>query len=255
MTSLKSPSELTTMREAGRVVARVLEAVAAAAKPGVRLVELDALADDLMRSLGARSSFKGYRPSWAPSPYPGVLCLSVNDQIVHGIPNGRALRAGDLLSIDFGASVDGYHGDAAITVPIGRVDAASERLSEATARALEAGIAAARPGNRLGDIGHAVEMVADEYGYGIPDGLGGHGVGRAMHEGPSVPNTGQPGRGMVLREGLVIAIEPQFTLGGRDDYRTGPDGWTVVTTDGSRAAHFEHTIAITAASPAILTAP
>ena len=255
MVALKSPAELATMRKAGRVVARVLEAVRAAAKPGVTLAELDALAAELMTSLGATSSFRGYHPRWAPSPYPGVLCLSVNEAIVHGIPNGRVLRAGDLLSVDFGAQVDGYHGDAAITVPIGEIDAATRRLSDATAEALAAGIKAARVGNRLGDVCHAVEVVGRAHGYGIPDGLGGHGVGRAMHEEPSVPNTGRPGRGMKLRAGLVLAIEPMFSAGGRDDYAVLDDGWTVATTDGSRAAHFEHTIAITAAGPEILTAP
>ena len=253
MVAFKSRSELATMREAGRVVARTLAAVSAAAKPGVKLAELDALAAEQIAALGAKPSFLGYQPSWAPRPYPGVLCLSVNDAIVHGLPNGRALRSGDLLSIDCGAHVDGYHGDAAITVLIGEVDAAGRRLSEATARALEAGIAAARVGNRIGDIAHAVEAVGRALKYGIPDGLGGHGVGRAMHEAPSVPNTGQAGRGMPLREGLVLAIEPMFSEGGHDDYRVRPDGWTVATTDGSRAAHFEHTIAITADGPVVLT--
>ena len=254
MVALKSPAELAIMRKAGRVVARVLEAVRAAAKPGVTLAELDALASELMTSLGATSSFRGYHPRWAPKPYPGVLCLSVNEVIVHGIPNGRVLREGDLLSVDFGAQVNGYHGDAAITVPIGEIDSATQRLSDATAEALAAGIKAAKVGNRLGDVCHAVEVVGRAHGYGIPDGLGGHGVGRAMHEEPSVPNTGRPGRGMKLRAGLVLAIEPMFSAGGRDDYGVLDDGWTVATTDGSRAAHFEHTIAITVNGPEILTA-
>ena len=255
MVSFKSKSELATMREAGRVVARTLAAVAAAAKPGIRLAELDELAAGLIATLGATPSFLGYHPRWAPIPYPGVLCLSVNDVIVHGIPNRRVLRAGDLLSVDCGAHVDGYHGDAAITVAIGEVDAAGQRLSEATERALQAGIAAARVGNRLGDVGHAVEAVARAGGYGSPDGLGGHGVGRAMHEEPSVPNTGRAGRGMPLREGLVLAIEPMLIEGGLDEQHVRPDGWTIATTDGSRAAHFEHTIAIGPDGPTILTLP
>jgi len=254
MFQLKTASEVAVMREAGRVVARVLAAVEAAVAPGVRLSELDALAAELIAQHGAMPSFLGYHPEWAPSPYPGVLCLSVNDVIVHGIPSRKPLRAGDLLSVDCGAYLNGYHGDAAITVGVGEIDARGRLLMDATARALAAGIASARVGGRLGDVSHAVEQVARAGGYGIPDGLGGHGVGRAMHEEPSVENTGQAGRGMALREGLVIAIEPMLTEGGRDDYLTQPDGWTVVTTDRSRAAHFEHTIAIEAAGPRILTA-
>jgi methionyl aminopeptidase len=243
------------MREAGRFVARVLAAVAAEARPGVRLIDLDALAADMIAEAGARSSFLGYRPSWAPTPYPGVLCLSLNDEIVHGIPDKRALSDGDLLSIDFGAYVDGYCGDSALTVAIGSVDEAGQRLSAATSAALDAGIAAAQPGARIGDIAHAIETVARHSRYGQPPGIGGHGVGTAMHEDPSVPNSGRPGRGMVLAEGLTIAIEPMLIEGGRDRCRTGADGWTVLTTDGSRAAHFEHTIAITADGPLVLTAP
>src|SRR5439155_9788899 len=242
------------MREAGHVVARTLAAVAGAVRPGVRLRDLDALAADTIAAQGAKPSFLGYHPSWTPTPYPGVLCLSVNDAIVHGIPDGRALREGDLLSIDCGASVDGYHGDAAITVPVGAVDEAGLRLADAAVRALAAGIAAARPGARLGDVSHAVEAVCRAGGYGIPDGLGGHGVGTAMHEDPSVPNAGRPHRGLPLREGLVIAIEPMLTEGGRSSHRTLADGWTVVTSDGSRASHAEHTIALTADGPLVLTA-
>jgi methionyl aminopeptidase len=198
-------------------------------------------------------SFLGYHPSWAPTPYPGVLCLSVDDAVVHGIPDRRALAEGDLLSVDCGAHVDGYHGDAALTVAIGTPDAAGERLMAATADALAAAIAAAQPGSRIGDVSHAVESVARGRGYGLPRNLGGHGIGTAMHEDPSVPNAGRPGRGVPLREGLVIAIEPMLLESGRDACRTRPDGWTVVTADGSRAAHFEHTVAITADGPVILT--
>ncbi len=252
---LKSPAEIATMREAGRVVARTLAAVAAAALAGTRLADLDRLAADLIASLGAKPSFLGYHPSWAPVSYPGVVCLSVNDAIVHGIPTSRALRAGDLLSIDCGAIVDGLHGDAAVTVFVGEPDPAGRRLVEATDAALAAGIAAARPGARIGDISAAVEQVARAGRYGLPPGLGGHGIGTSMHEDPHVPNTGRAGRGLTLREGLVLAIEPMLIEGGRDRARTLPDGWTVVTTDASRAAHAEHTIAITAAGPEILTLP
>jgi methionyl aminopeptidase len=253
MVVFKSPAELATMREAGRVVARTLDAAAAAARPGVRLADLDQLAAEMIAASGAKPSFLGYLPAWAPTPYPGVLCLSVNDAIVHGIPDRRVLREGDLLSIDCGASIDGYHGDAAVTVEIGAVAPAARQLSVDTRRALDAGIAAAVPGARMGDIAAAIEAIGRAARYGIPDGLGGHGIGTAMHEDPSVPNTGRPGRGMVLREGLALAIEPMFTLGGRSHHRTRSDGWTIATSDGSLAAHWEHSIAITSSGPQLLT--
>ena len=250
---LKSDGEIAAMRAAGAIVARALRLVTQAAKPGVTLLELDALAAETIASAGALPSFLGYHPSWAPTPYPGVLCLSVNEAVVHGIPDHRALVEGDLLSVDCGAHLDGYHGDAAVTVAIGAVDPAAEKLSATTADALAAGIAAAGPGGRIGDISHAVEAVARGAGYGLPNRLGGHGIGTAMHEDPSVPNSGRPGRGLPLREGLVIAIEPMLLESGRDACRTLPDGWTVVTADGSRAAHFEHTVAVTGGGPVILT--
>jgi len=181
--------------------------------------------------------------------------VPVNDAIVHAIPDRRPLVDGDLLSVDLAVHIDGYHADAAVTVAVGTVDEAGQRLSGTASRALAAGIAVARPGARIGDISHAVETVARAGGYGMPDGVGGHGVGTAMHEAPDVPNAGRPGRGMVLREGLVIAIEPMLIEGGTDDYRLGRDGWTLLTADGSRAAHVEHTIAVTADGPIVLTAP
>jgi methionyl aminopeptidase len=254
MVVLRSADEIAMMREAGRVVARALAAAAAAARPGVRLIDLDEVAAGVIAEAGAKSSFLGYHPSWAPMPYPAVLCLSVNDAVVHGIPDHRRLVEGDLLSIDCGAHLDGYHGDAAVTVAIGDIDDAARRLADTTDRALAAGIAAVRPGGRIGDISHAIESVARDAGYGLPDGLGGHGIGTAMHEDPSVPNTGRPGRGHPLREGLVIAIEPMLIESGDRDCWTGDDGWTVLTTDGSRAAHAEHTIAVTADGPVVLTA-
>jgi methionyl aminopeptidase len=253
MVVFKSPAEIAVMREAGRVVAHTLEVVAAAARPGALPIELDALAADTIAASGAKPSFLGYHPRWAPTPYPAVVCLSVNEAIVHGLPDRRPLRHGDLLSIDCGAYVDGYHGDAAVTVPIGTVAAPVQQLMEETHRALDIAIAAAQPGARMGDISAAIEAVGREHGYGNPVGLGGHGVGTSMHEEPSVPNVGRPGRGMILREGLVIAIEPMFTAGGRHNHRTRPDGWTVITVDGSWAAHAEHTVAITAAGPQVLT--
>lgn len=258
MIELRSPAEIQAMREAGRVVATTLRAVAEAARPGVRLIELDNLAATVIAEAGAKPSFLGYHPSWAPMPYPGVVCLSVNDAIVHGIPDGRVLREGDLLSIDCGAHIDGYHGDSAITIGVGGVgaiDEAAQRLSDTTRRALEAGIAAMVVGGRLGDISHAIETVARNAGYGLPDGFGGHGIGTAMHADPHVANTGRPGRGVPLREGLVLAIEPMLIESGKDRHRTAPDGWTVLTRDGSRAAHWEHSVAITAEGPVILTLP
>jgi len=253
MVELKSAAEIAVMREAGRVVAQTLAAVADAAAAGVRLSELDDLAAEVIARAGAKPSFLGYQPDWAPAPFPAVLCLSVNDAIVHGIPGMTRLKDGDLLSIDCGASIDGYHGDAALTIAIGQIDDAARRLSDTTRAALAAGIAQATVGARIGDISHAIETVARDAGYGLPGGLGGHGIGSAMHQDPGVPNTGRPGRGLVMREGLVLAIEPMLTEGGGDRCRVDTDGWTLLTTDGKRAAHFEHSVAITRDGPVILT--
>jgi len=237
------------------VVALTLQAVADVVEPGVSLAELDAVAARSIKELGARPSFLGYQPSWAPSPYPGTVCLSVNDVVVHGVPTGRVLKAGDLLSIDCGAIVGGYHGDAAISVGVGGVDPAGQRLMDVTKGCLEAAIQAARVGGRMGDIAHAVESMARGAGYGVLDGAGGHGIGTAMHEPPAVPNVGRAGRGMRLREGLTIAIEPMIHEGGEDETRLLADGWSMATADGSRAAHFEHSVAITADGPVVLTLP
>jgi methionyl aminopeptidase len=249
---VKNQAELDRMREAGRVVGATLKRVADAVEPGISLNELDAIGAACIREHGARPSFLGYHPRFAPTPYPATLCLSVNDVVVHGIPDERVLRDGDILSIDCGAEVGGYHGDAAVTVPVGQVDDAAERLMKITNEALRAAIRAAVPHARIGDVSHAVEVTARPYG--LLEGCGGHGIGTAMHEEPHVPNTGRPGRGMRLREGLVIAIEPMLIEGGGDAGRTLADGWSIATADGSRAAHFEHTIAVTADGPQILTA-
>jgi methionyl aminopeptidase len=249
MVTLKSPAELERMREAGHVVGVTLRRVADAVEPGVSLAELDAIGAACIREHGARSSFLGYLPRFADTPYPATLCLSVNDVVVHGIPDGRILKTGDIVSIDCGAEVGGYHGDAAVTVPVSRSD---DDLIRTARAALAAGIAAAVPGGRMGDISHAVETAARPYG--LLEGYGGHGVGTAMHEDPPVPNTGRPGRGMRLREGLVIAIEPMLIEGGTDKGRILADGWSIATADGSRAAHFEHTVAITRDGPLVLTA-
>ncbi|MDX3540877.1 type I methionyl aminopeptidase [Streptomyces sp. MB09-01] len=255
MVELKTDREIDEMRAAGRVVARALAAVREAARVGVSLLDLDRVARGVLREAGATSPFLGYRPQFAPVPFPGVVCASVNDAIVHGIPDGYRLRDGDLVSMDCGAKLGGWVGDAAVSFTVGRARPADLRLIETSEAALAAGIAAAVPGNRIGDIAHAVGTVCRAAGYGVPDGFGGHGVGRSMHEDPGVPNEGPPGRGMKLRPGVVLAIEPMLIAGGTDDYRCDGDGWTLRTVDGSRAAHSEHTVAITAAGPRILTAP
>lgn len=255
MIELKTSGELDAMRHAGRVVADALAAIRAHAGVGVRLHELDEVAAEVIAKAGARPSFLNYHPSFAPSPYPAVICASVNDAVVHGIPGRRRLADGDLLSIDCGAHLDGWCGDAAVSFVVGRADPADVTLIGTTEQALQAGIAAARPGQRLGDVSHAIGTVGRTAGYGLLARHGGHGVGRAMHEAPHVPNEGRPGRGLQLRPGLVIALEPMLLAGGRDTYRTDPDGWTVRTSDGSRAAHVEHTVAVTDDGPCVLTLP
>ncbi|WP_129842156.1 type I methionyl aminopeptidase [Streptomyces sp. RFCAC02] len=255
MVEIKTPAGVDAMREAGRVVGQALAAVRAAADVGVSLRELDGAARAVLDEAGATSPFLGYRPSFAPTPFPAVICTSVNDAVVHGIPTDYRLRDGDLIGVDCGAELDGWAGDAAVTFTVGTPREDDAALLEATRRALDAGIAAAVPGNRIGDISHAIGRVADEGGYGVLPDYGGHGIGRRMHEDPSVPNRGRPGRGYPLRPGLVLAIEPMFLAGGLDAYATAPDGWTLRTTDGSRAAHMEHTVAITEDGPRVLTLP
>ncbi|MEU5218265.1 type I methionyl aminopeptidase [Streptomyces sp. NPDC020807] len=254
MVEIKTNENLAAMREAGRVVARALAAVREKAAPGVALTELDRVAREVLAEAGAGSPFLGYRPEWAPVPFPAVVCLSVNDAIVHGVPGDTRLADGDLLSVDCGATLDGWVGDSAISFTVGRARPEDTRLVAAAEEALEAGIAAAVVGNRIGDIAHAIGRVCRRAGYGIPDGFGGHGVGRSMHEDPGVPNEGRPGRGMRLRHGMVLAIEPMLIGGGTDDHFTAGDGWTVRTVDGSRASHAEHTVAITDDGPRVLTA-
>ncbi|MCH0540256.1 type I methionyl aminopeptidase [Streptomyces sp. MUM 203J] len=254
MVELKTDASLDAMREAGRVVARALTAAREAARVGVSLLELDRVAREVLREAGAGSPFLGYRPEFAPVPFPGVLCASVNDAIVHGIPTRYRLRDGDLVSLDFGARLDGWVGDSAISFTVGRPRPEDVRLAETAGEALDAGIAAAVVGNRVGDIAHAIGTVCRAAGYGIPEGFGGHGVGRRMHEDPEVPNEGRPGRGMRLRHGMVLAIEPMLIGGGSDGFHVDRDGWTLRTDDGSRAAHAEHTVAVTDAGPRVLTA-
>ncbi|WP_326700837.1 type I methionyl aminopeptidase [Streptomyces sp. NBC_01754] len=253
MVQLKTDTSIEAMREAGRVVAQILTAAREAAAVGVSLRELDAVAREVLRTAGATSPFLDYRPHFAPTPFPAVICASVNDAIVHGIPDDHRLRDGDLVSIDAGALLNGWAGDSAVSFTVGRASPDDTRLIDTAFAALDAGIAAAVVGNRIGDIAHAIGTVCRGAGYGIMEGYGGHGIGRRMHEDPSVPNEGRPGRGMPLRHGMVLAVEPMLIGGGGDDFRTDPDGWTLRTTDGSRAAHAEHTVAITEDGPRVLT--
>jgi methionyl aminopeptidase len=245
---LKSPHELDKMRRAGRIVAVTREKVLAEVRPGVTTGGLDRVAEEHVRAQGATPSFKGYRG------FPASICSSVNQEVVHGIPGDRALAEGDLLSLDFGAIWEGYHGDSAVTVFVGEPPSAeAEKLVRVTEDALEAGISQIRPGGRLSDIGHAVQQVVEGAGFSVVREYVGHGIGQRMHEDPQIPNYGQPGRGPELRPGMVLAVEPMVNMGGWETRVLG-DGWTVVTTDGSLSAHFEHTIACTEDGPEVLTA-
>ncbi|PTR22466.1 methionyl aminopeptidase [Rhodococcus sp. OK519] len=253
MVELKTQVEIQAMRAAGRVVADALAAVRANASVGVSLRELDAVAARTIADSGASPVFLNYRPSSAPYPFPGVICASVNDAVAHGIPSDYRLRDGDLVSIDGGATLDGWCGDAAISFVVGTADPADEALISATDEALRRGIAAAQPGNRLGDIGAAIGAYTRRLGYGLLADHGGHGIGRVMHEDPHVANEARAGKGMRLRPGLVLAIEPMLIADGSDDYRHDPDGWTLRSLSGARAAHSEHTVAITDDGPVVLT--
>jgi methionyl aminopeptidase len=250
---LRTPAEIEQMRPAGRFVADVLTRLREVADVGVNLLELDALAHDLIRERGAESCYIDYHPSFGAMPFGKVLCTSVNDAVLHGLPHDYVLRDGDLLSVDFAASVDGWVSDSALSVVVGTPDPADLALIDTATRALDAGIDAARAGSRIGDISAAIAAVAHADGLSINTDFGGHGVGRTMHGDPHVPNDGRPGRGYRLKPGLVIAIEPWF-LQTTDVLYTDPDGWTLRSGDGSRGAHMEHTIAITEDDPLVLTA-
>ena len=255
MVEIKTPGEIQAMRASGQVVARILAAVREQAQPGTRLAELDEAARSVLAGAGATSPFLGYRPAFAPVPFPAVICASVNDAALHGIPDRHRLTDGDLLSVDCGAVLDGWAADAAISFTIGPAGPADARLIATTEAALRAGIAAAVPGARIGDISAVIGAAGRAGGYGICTDFGGHGVGRAMHEDPHIPNEGRAGRGPRLTPGLVIAIEPWFLAGGEDSYYIDEDGWTIRSGDGSRAAHAEHTVAVTADGPEVLTLP
>jgi len=245
---LKSPDEIERMRRAGRVTAETVERLMEAVRPGMTTADLDALAEESIRSEGCTPSFKGYRG------FPASICTSVNDQVVHGIPSPRVLREGDLISLDVGAVWDGYHGDSAVTVFVGSPPSdVAEKLVRVTEDSLDAAISQIKMGARLSDLGHAVQQVVEGAGFSVVREYVGHGIGRALHEDPQIPNYGDPGRGPVMNRGLVIAVEPMVNAG---DWRTRvlADRWTVVTADGSLSAHFEHTIAVTDEGVDVLTA-
>ncbi|HXF83196.1 MAG TPA: type I methionyl aminopeptidase [bacterium] len=247
MVILKTAEELERMWRAGRLAAEALRAVVAAVRPGVTGTALDRLAEAFIRDHGGAPSFKGYRG------FPASICLSVDDEVVHGIPSDRPLREGTIVSIDLGAMLEGFHGDTAVTVPVGAVSRSLRRLLTVAREALYQGIAAARPGGTLGDIGAAVQRQAEGAGFTVVRDFAGHGIGRHLHEEPQVPNFGEPGAGLVLRAGMTLAIEPMVNLGGWEVVMDG-DGWTVRTRDGRPSAHFEHTVAVTEEGVEVLTA-
>ena len=253
MIELRTPAEVNEMRAAGTFVADVLKATAAASVVGTNLLSIDKLAHDMIRKAGAESCYIDYHPSFGASPFGKVICTSVNDAALHGLPHDYALRDGDVLTLDFAASVDGWVADSALTIIVGTPRDEDLKLLDVTERALEAGIAAATIGNKIGDISAAIGAVAHANGYSVNTDFGGHSVGRTMHGDLHIPNDGRPGRGLPLRAGLVFAIEPWLMIG-TDKIYTDKDGWTLRSADGSRAAHFEHTVAVTDDGPLVLSA-
>jgi len=248
---LKSENEIALMREAGRVNALALSAVRAAIQPGVTTAELDAIADEVIRKHGGKAVFKGYP---GPYPYPATICASVNEELVHGIPGKRKLKEGDIISVDCGTQLDGFIGDSAFTAGVGEISAQAQRLLQVTEESLYKGIEQMRTGQRAGDVSYAIQQHVESHGMHVTREYTGHGVGRQMHEGPQVPNYGTPGRGLPLRPGMTIALEPMVLLG---TARTQvlQDRWTVASADGSLTAHFEHSVAVTEKGPLILTLP
>jgi methionyl aminopeptidase len=242
----KSPEEIDKMAQAGAILAQTMDAIESSVRPGVSTAELDKLAERFIRASGASPTFKGYRG------FPGSICASPNAMIVHGIPGPYRLKRGDSISIDIGVTLDGWVADAARTFPVGEVDSEVRNLLGTTEQSLRAGVAQCREGNRMGDVSSAIQLVVEGAGFSVVRSLVGHGVGRSMHEDPQVPNYGKPGKGPLLQEGMVLAIEP-MTTAGRPGVRVGGDGWAIFSQDGSPAAHFEFTVAITAAGPHILT--
>ncbi len=248
---IKSPQEIATLREAGRINARALETVRQLIRPGVTTSELDAAAEEVIRKHGAIPTFKGYP---GPYPYPASICVSINEQLVHGIPGKRKLQSGDIVSVDCGSTFEGFVGDSAFTTGVGEVSTEAQRLIEVTEQALYEGIHHVRAGNRVGDISAAIQTFVEGIGFNVTREYTGHGVGRQMHEGPQVPNYGVAGRGQVLRQGMTIALEPMVLIG-TSQTRVLPDQWTVVSADGSLTAHWEHSVAITDGDAILLTLP
>lgn len=246
MIQLKSPDEIAKMRLSNRLVAQVVQALSEQVKPGVTTLELDRQAEEMIRGAGGQPAFKGYQG------FPATVCASVNEQVVHGIPNREPLKSGDILSLDVGVRLDGFFGDMAVTLPVGRISDEAQRLLETTQRALHEAIEQMRDGNRLGDVSHAIQTCAESRGYNVVTKFVGHGIGRTLHEAPQVPNFGRPGTGQRLYVGLVLAIEPMLNCG-TGDVEVLDDNWTVVTKDHRLSAHFEHTVAITEAGPEVLT--
>jgi methionyl aminopeptidase len=250
--TIKSSRELDLMREAGKIIAEAKSAVKAAIAPGVTSLEMDALAEEIIVKRGATPSFKGYRPAPSMPPFPATICFSYNEEIVHGIPGNRKMVEGDIISVDFGAIVEGFHGDSAFTVGVGNISNKARDLIDATEESLNKGIEKALAGARLTNISNAVQKYSESKGYSVVREYVGHGIGRSLHEEPQVPNYGEPGKGPVLKTGMVLAIEPMLNIG---TWKTKilKDGWTIVTDDGELSAHFEHTVAITENGPEVLT--
>ncbi|MBI2605231.1 MAG: type I methionyl aminopeptidase [Deltaproteobacteria bacterium] len=247
MIHIKSQREIEMMREAGSITARILHEVAEAARPGITTFELDEIAERRCKDLGVKPAFKGYQG------FPGSLCVSLNHEVIHGIPSSkRTMKSGDIIGLDFGVVYEGFYGDAAISVPIGKITPEAERLLKVTEESLNLGIQQARPGNHLFDISHAIQNCVEAVGFSVVREFVGHGIGRSLHEDPQVPNFGPKGKGVLLKEGMVLAIEPMINAGGHA-VRIEADGWTATTVDGSLSAHFEHTVAITEDGPEILT--
>ena len=245
MITFKSDRDIVKMRHAGRIVADMLKLVRDMVKPGVDTLTLDLAAEALAEKEGAKPTFKGYKASWAPIPFPGTLCISINEEVVHGIPSkDRLLEEGDIVSVDTGATIDGFCGDAACTVAVGKISDARQRLLDVTLESLHKGMAAVRPGATLGDVGHAVESYVLPFGYGLVRDYAGHGIGRRPHEAPQVPNYGEPGTGITLRPRMTFCVEPMVMTGG-EDVETLSNEWTVATVDGSDAAHFENSLLVT----------
>jgi methionyl aminopeptidase len=253
---LKSESEIAIMDEANRIVRSILAELADLIRPGTSTIEIDRYAEESIRKAGATPAFKGYPHRNDGRDFPGTVCTSINDEVVHGVPSARVvLKEGDILSVDLGAIFRGYYGDAALTYPVGKVDPLAERLLRVTQESLAAAVDRARPGNRISDIGHAVQSMVESEGFSVVREFAGHGIGSRLHEDPQVPNYGMPGRGARLVPGMVLALEPMVNAGGADVVLSAADGWTARTKDGSLSAHFEVSVAVTDNGPRILGGP